>query len=171
MIYRPGHYVFQVIASNNGGVWNTEGAKITFNMLPAWYQTNFFRVFGIFLGTALVITKYYLRLSRYAASHKIRFDERLDEQTRLARDLHDTLLQTIQGSKLLADNARDHADNPQSTVHALDRLSEWLERAINEGRDALEALRSSAGDSDSLTAALRRVAEDCSLDSESKVSV
>jgi signal transduction histidine kinase len=119
----------------------------------------------------LVIAAYYLRLSRYAASLKIRFDERLDERTRLARDLHDTLLQTIQGSKLVADNARDHADNPRSTVRALDRLSEWLDRAIAEGRDALEALRSSASESDSLTSALRRAADDCSFDCQIKVTV
>jgi signal transduction histidine kinase len=140
-------------------------------MQPAWYQTMSFRVFAMFLGTALVIAAYYFRLSRYAASLKIRFDERLDERTRLARDLHDTLLQTIQGSKLVADNARDHADNPQSTVRALDRLSEWLERAIGEGRDALEALRSSASESDSLTAALRRAVDDCSFDSQLKANI
>jgi signal transduction histidine kinase len=85
--------------------------------------------------------------------------------------LHDTLLQTIQGSKLVADNARDHTDNPQSTVTALDRLSEWLERAISEGREALEALRSSAAESDSLTAALRRAADDCAFNEDLKITV
>jgi signal transduction histidine kinase len=112
-----------------------------------------------------------MRLNRYAASLKIRFDERLEERTRLTRDLHDTLLQTIQGSKLVADHARGHVDNPHLTVRALDRLSEWLSRAIAEGRDALEALRSSASESDSLTAALRRAAEDCSFECEFEVRV
>jgi signal transduction histidine kinase/ligand-binding sensor domain-containing protein len=168
---KPGRYVFQVIASNNDRVWNTAGAKIVFNVMPAWYQTLLFRVFAVLLGTALVIAAYYLRLSRYTAALKMRFDERLDERTRLARDLHDTLLQTIQGSKLVADNARDNADNPQSTLRALDRLSEWLDRAILEGRDALEALRSSASEFDSLTSALRRAADDCTFDSQIKVIV
>jgi signal transduction histidine kinase len=125
-----------------------------------------FRLLAAFCGTVLVIAAYYIRLNRYAASLKIRFDERLEERTRLARDLHDTLLQTIQGSKLVADHARDHFDNPHLTVGTLDRLSECLERAIAEGHDALEALRSSAGESDSLTAALRRAAEDCSFECE-----
>lgn len=130
-----------------------------------------FRLLAAFCGTVLVIAAYYMRLSRYAASLKIRFDERLEERTRLARDLHDPLLQTIQGSKLLADHARDHVDNSHLTVCALDRLSECLERAIAEGRDALEALRSSAGESDSLTPALRRAAEDCSFECELEVRV
>ena len=168
---QPGRYIFQVIASNNDGVWNNDGAKIVFNVMPAWYQTLWFRILAVLLGTGLVVAVYYLRLSRYAASLKIRFDERLDERTRLARDLHDTLLQTIQGSKLVADNARDHADNPQSTVRALDRLSEWLDRAIAEGRDALEALRSPASESDSLTSALRCAADDCSFHSQIKIIV
>lgn len=168
---RPGRYIFQVIASNNDGIWNQEGAKIAFVMMPAWYQTLSFRIFALLIGTALVIATYYLRLSQYAASLKARFDDRLDERTRLARDLHDTLLQTIQGSKLVADNARDHADNPQLTVHALDRLSEWLERAGDEGRNALEALRTSASESDSLTGLLRSAADDCAFDSQLKVRV
>jgi signal transduction histidine kinase/ligand-binding sensor domain-containing protein len=168
---RPGHYVFQVIASNNDGIWNKKGAKIAVDLQPAWYQTMWFRALAVFIGAGLVVAAYYLRIRRYAASLKIRFDERLDERTRLARDLHDTLLQTIQGSKLVADHARGHVDNPQSTVRALDRLSEWLERAIAEGRDALEALRSSASESNSLTAALRRAAGDCSFDQQLEGSV
>ena len=167
----PGHYIFQVTACNNDGVWNEQGVNIAFDIMPAWYQTMLFRLLAAFLGTALVVGAYFLRLSRYAASLKIRFDERLEERTRLARDLHDTLLQTIQGSKLVADNARDHVDNPQTTVRALDRLSEWLERAIFEGREALEALRSSAAESDSLTAALRRAVDDCVFNSDLKTTV
>lgn len=130
-----------------------------------------FRVLAAFFGTVLVFAVYYVRLSRYAASLKISFDERLEERTRLARDLHDTLLQTIQGSKLVADHARDHVDDPRSTFGTLDRLSECLDRAIAEGREALEALRSSAGEFDSLTAALRRAAEDCSFECELAVRV
>ncbi|MGB9416855.1 MAG: triple tyrosine motif-containing protein, partial [Acidobacteriaceae bacterium] len=168
---RPGHYVFQVIASNNDGIWNKQGAEIVFDLQPAWYETMLFRAFAAFIGACLVVAAYHLRMRRYAASLKIRFDERLDERTRLARDLHDTLLQTIQGSKLVADHARGHVDNPQTTVRALDRLSEWLERAIAEGRDALEALRSPASESNSLTAALRRAAGDCSFDRQLEVSI
>jgi signal transduction histidine kinase len=80
-------------------------------------------------------------------------------------------LQTIQGSKLVADSARGHTQNPESTIRSLDRLSEWLERAIDEGRQALEALRSSIDESDSLTAIIRRAADGCTFDSQMKVTV
>jgi signal transduction histidine kinase len=167
----PGRYVFQVTACNNDGLWNEQGAAIVFDIAPAWYQTILFRLLAVFLGTVLAVAAYFLRLSRYAASLKIRFDERLEERTRLARDLHDTLLQTIQGSKLVADNARENMDNPQTTVRALDRLSEWLERAISEGREALEALRSTAAESDSLTAALRQAVDDCAFNLDLKATI
>jgi signal transduction histidine kinase len=160
-----------VVCSNNDGVWNNEGAKVAFDVQPAWYQTMLFRTLAFLLGTLLVVIAYYQRLSRYAARLKIRFDERLEERTRLARDLHDTLLQTIQGSKLVADNARGHAENREATIYALDRLSEWLERAIDEGREALEALRTSVSDSDSLTSIIHRSADDCTFDSQMKLNI
>ena len=71
----------------------------------------------------------------------------------------------------MADSARGHAENPDSTIRSLDRLSEWLERAIEEGREALEALRSSVGESDSLTAIIRRAADGCTFDSQMKAIV
>ena len=55
---------------------------------------------------------YLVRMRRYAKSMKVRFDERLSERTRLARELHDTLLQTIQGSKLVADGLEEYLDDP-----------------------------------------------------------
>jgi signal transduction histidine kinase len=104
---------------------------------------------------------YLYRLQAYAASLRRGFDERVRERTRLARDLHDTLLQTIQGSKMVADNAREHVNDPRLIGRSLDRLSDWLDRASAEGRAALEALRTSSIDSNDIADSLRRVAEDC----------
>jgi signal transduction histidine kinase len=110
-------------------------------------------------------------LRRFSRSLRQRSDERLQERTRLARDLHDTLLQTIQGSKMVADNAREHLDDPRLTGRALDRLSEWLDRASIEGRAALEALRSSSVEANDLVGALHRVADDCIVGARMTVSV
>jgi signal transduction histidine kinase len=134
-------------------------------------QTWAFRAaaFGAIIAIAVLI--YLFRLQSYAASLKRRFDERLRERTRLARDLHDTLLQTIQGSKLVADNAREHLHDPDLTGRSLDRLSEWLDRASIEGRAALEALRVSAVESDDLSATLRRAAEDCAAGTHFEIVV
>jgi len=100
----------------------------------------------------------------------IRFDERLAERTRVARELHDTLLQTVQGSKLVADHAlKDPADHDR-VLRALEQLSTWLAQATDEGRAALHALRASATETNNLADAFRRVVEECRVDSATQLN-
>jgi len=94
-----------------------------------------------------------------ATAISTRFDERLAERTRLARELHDTFLQTIQGSKLVADDALENSNDPVRMKRAMEQLSEWLSRAMQEGRAALNSLRSSATERNDLAEALRRATE------------
>jgi signal transduction histidine kinase len=155
----PGKYQFHVIASNNDGIWNNRGAFLDFRIQPAWYQTVLFKLLLLMLGFGVALTLYLLDRQRYATLLRIRFDERLEERTRLARELHDTLLQTIQGSKLVADHAQQHLDDPGITRTALQRLSQWLDRAVVEGRAALDSLRNSTRDTEDLAPALQRAAE------------
>src|SRR5262249_18404762 len=94
-----------------------------------------------------------------------RFDERLAERTRVARELHDTLLQTVQGSKMVADHAlKDPADNARA-VRALKQLSTWLDQATVEGRTALNSLRASTTEKNDLAEAFRRAVEECRRES------
>jgi signal transduction histidine kinase len=87
-----------------------------------------------------------------------RFDERLAERTRMARDLHDTLLQTLQGSKMVADDALGRPDD-SGMRHAMERVSLWLGQATTEGRAAVNSLRTST-ERDDLGEALSRAIED-----------
>jgi Histidine kinase/Histidine kinase-, DNA gyrase B-, and HSP90-like ATPase len=96
-------------------------------------------------------------------SSKMRFDERMEERTRLARELHDTLLQTIQGSKLVADEATKNIEDLDTAKAVLNRLSVWLGQATREGRAALESLRNSTTEENNLGAAFRQVFGDCSV--------
>ncbi len=107
----PGSYLFHVIACNNDGVWNEEGAKLLFSVSPAWYQTKWFQMFYIAIVLFVVWLLHRWRLRLVASAMSERFDERLAERTRIARDLHDTFLQTIQGSKLVADDALEHTSD------------------------------------------------------------
>jgi signal transduction histidine kinase len=98
-----------------------------------------------FLVTAWVITAMVSRVRKLTeAQLTLRFEERLAERTRIARDLHDTFLQTIQGSKLVVDDALEFSSNPVRTRHALQQLSGWLDQATKESRAALHSLRLSA---------------------------
>jgi signal transduction histidine kinase/ligand-binding sensor domain-containing protein len=167
---RPGHYTFRVIACNNDGVWNLSGTSISFTIPPAWYQTVWFRLLCVVLFALLAYAFYQSRLRRYAVLLKARFDERIEERTRLARDLHDTLLQTLQGSKLVADNALESPTDLAGMREALDLVSQWLERASLEGRAALNSLRSSTTETNDLAAALRDAAESGRIGSSVKVA-
>jgi signal transduction histidine kinase/ligand-binding sensor domain-containing protein len=167
---RPGNYQFKVVACNNDGVWNWKGATLEISIPPAWYQTLLFRFSSALFAVAVVTLAYWYRLRRFEASLRLRFDERLQERTRLARDLHDTLLQTIQGSKMVAENARERPFDPVITRLAFDRLSEWLDRAGREGRAALEALRVTSIEASDLSEALRQVADDCVPSSPIRIS-
>jgi len=57
----PAHYRFRVIASNNSGVWNEEGAVLDFTVAPAYYQTNLFRALCAVAAFALILTAFQLR--------------------------------------------------------------------------------------------------------------
>jgi signal transduction histidine kinase/ligand-binding sensor domain-containing protein len=158
---RPGNYTFRVMATNNEGVWNEAGATLAFNVAPAWFQTNWFRALCAACALFLVWATYQMRLRSVTRDLSARFDERLNERTRMARELHDTFLQTIQASKLVADDALEHHNEPERTHRALEKLSDWLGRAMREGRAALHSLRSSTTETNDLAAAFRRAVDDC----------
>ena len=91
---------------------------------------------------------------------ELRLEERVSERTRITRELHDTFLQTIQGSKLVADDALEQSTDPIRMRRAMGQLSVWLERATQEGRAALNSLRTTTTQTNDLAEALRRVTED-----------
>ena len=156
----PGHYQFRVIASNEDGVWNKNGATLDFSVAPAWYQTTWFRFACVLLALLIIWMVYRLRVRQVSKALSARFDERLAERTRIARDLHDTLLQTIQGSKLVVDDALEQPDNSTRMRRAVEQLSHWLLRALQEGRTALNSLREPTIPSNDLAEALKRATEE-----------
>ena len=157
----PKKYTFRVMACNNDGVWNEAGAAWSFNVSPAFYQTLWFEALCVLAGALALAGAYQLRIRQIATALNVRFDERLAERTRLAREFHDTLLQTIQGSKMVADDALKHHSDATKMLQAMERLSEWLGQAIEEGRAALSSLRSSITERNDMAEALRRAGEEC----------
>jgi signal transduction histidine kinase/ligand-binding sensor domain-containing protein len=158
---RPGTYHFQVIASNNDGLWNEEGATLDFIVAPAWYQSRAFVVIALMSGVLLGWAAYRLRLRRVAQVLNARFDERLAERTRMARDLHDTLLQSVQATKMVADAALERRDDGAGMARVMEQVSTWLGQVSREGRAAVQALRTSTTATNDLADSLRRGIEDC----------
>ncbi|MDI3288017.1 triple tyrosine motif-containing protein [Polyangium sp. 15x6] len=156
----PGRYAFRVLACNNDGVWNETGATLAFIVAPAWYQTIWFQAL-VAMGLVLsVVALYRMRVRQVSAALSARFDERLAERTRLARELHDTLLQTVQGSKMVADDALEDTADAERLRRAIERLSAWLGRAVVEGRAALNSLRTSTVEGNDLAESFRTADDD-----------
>ena len=154
-----GTYTLRVQAATGRGTWSEPGAQLRIEILPPWWRAAWLSATYVALLVLIAWALYYYRLRRLEAAMGARFDERLAERTRIARELHDTLIQTIQGSKLVVEDALDHDGDAVHTRRALERLSGWLEQAIHEGRVALNSLRTSTTQRNDLVEALRRATE------------
>src|SRR5580700_2429412 len=138
----PGDYVFRVTAANKSGVWNEAGATLEFSVAPAWFQTDWFYASCLLASLLIAWSTYRLRMRQVARSLHARFDERLSERTRIARDLHDTLLQSFQASLIQMQRARNHfSRSTEEAIRTLDNAIGSAEHAIVEGRDAIQDLR------------------------------
>src|SRR5208283_5635757 len=133
----PGSYRFRVTAANNSGVWNQEGASLDFSIAPAYWQTNWFRALGGAAFMALLWTLYRLRLRHVAREFELGLEARVAERTRIARDLHDTLLQSFQGLLLRFQTVRELLrTRPAEAEETLESVIDQTAQAITEGRDA-----------------------------------
>ena len=164
----PGTYTFRVIACNNSGVWNEEGAALDFVIPPAWYQTNWFRALCVAAFLALLWALYQLRLRQLAGQFNMRLEERVGERTRIARDLHDTLLQSFHGILLHFQTGINLLpERPSEAQKTLEKAMHQAKHAIVEGREAIQGLRSSVVETNDLALAMRTLGEELAANSNS----
>jgi signal transduction histidine kinase/ligand-binding sensor domain-containing protein len=155
----PGSYHFSVMATDTNGVWSDKVATAEFGILPAFYQTRWFLALCIAAAFGALYLPYLLHLRRVAE----RFQARMDERTRIARDLHDTLLQSFQGHLLLlASVSKGLPKSPANdeTKNRLNSVIDQAAQAVTEGRDAVQGLRSSTMRSGDLGSALKTLGEE-----------
>jgi len=158
---RPGRYRFHVIACNNDGVWNEAGAALDFSILPAFYQTIWFRVFCGAAFLLLLWAVYHLRVRQLHQQFAIGLEARVHERTRIARELHDTLLQNFQASLVHIQAARNlFSQQPDKAIQTLDEAIDAAAGAIDEGRDAIQGLRSASMAKGNLAELLTTTSED-----------
>lgn len=157
----PGSYQFHVIASNNSGVWNTKGAALDFSIAPAYWQTTWFRALCVLAFLGFLWALYELRLRQVKRVFNMTLEARVGERNRVARELHDTLLQSFQG--LLLRFRTVHAlfsTRPEEARRILEGALDDAREALTEGRQAVQGLRSSAADSQEFEEAIRTLAEE-----------
>jgi signal transduction histidine kinase len=140
----PRNYRFRVMASNNSGVWSEVGASLDFSIAPAYYQTTWFALSGVAVVLLMIGGLFRLRLRYVAHQFNLRLDERVHERTRIARELHDTLLQSFHGLLFRFQAATNMLpDRPAEAKKAFESAIDQAAQAITEGRDAVHDLRSS----------------------------
>jgi signal transduction histidine kinase len=162
----PRNYRFRVVACNNSGVWNEEGALLDFSIDPAYYQTTWFPVLCGAMFLALLWAAYQLRIRQLARQFNKTSAARVSERLRIARELHDTLLQSFQGLLLRFQSAAKLLpERPDEARQRLDNAIQQAAEAITEGRDAVQGLRSSAFETNDLANAIATIAEELKKDS------
>jgi len=152
----PGHYRFRVAASNNSGLWNEVGDVLDFSVAPAYYQTNWFRALCAICFLALLWAAYQLRVRRLHHQFDMMLETRVSERTRIARELHDTLLQSFHGLLLRFQTASYLL--PEQPLDAKEKLNGAIQqaaKAITEGRNAVQGLRASTVERNDLAEAIR----------------
>ena len=157
---RPGNYTFRVIASNDNEKWTVPVSSAAITVLPSFYQTGWFVFLCSAAGLFLLWLTFTLRIRSVSHVIRARAEERAEERIRIARELHDTLLQGFQGL-LLTFHATAQKVAPDGESRAiLERTLSMADRVIIEGRNRVNSLRTEQlGDSD-LIDALRTVGRD-----------
>jgi signal transduction histidine kinase/ligand-binding sensor domain-containing protein len=150
----PGPYRFRVIACNNDGVWNEQGDAVSLYIPPAFTQTLNFKALCLIVLGALMYVVYQLRLRQVASQLRQHFWVRLQERERIARELHDTFLQGVQGLFLRIDAATAQLNEDDAVRRTLEEALSHSDEVMVQGRDVITELRNEVRDSSELIMAL-----------------
>jgi len=153
----PGKYTFRVQAANNDGLWNAEGAALSFELRPHFYQTWWFYA----LLLACVVAAIVLLLRRRLNLAEREFRAVLGERSRIAREIHDTLAQGYVGIsvqlEVLAELLRQR--KVEDAGKHLDKTRDYVREGLADARQSIWALRTQDADETTLPVKLRRIAE------------
>lgn len=137
----PGTYRFDLVAANNDGVWNPKATELRFTIAPAFYQTRWFALLCILIAAGLLWLFYRWRLGILAERARGRFEAQLAERERIARELHDTLLQGFQGLMLRFQSVVELLPLGHRARATLEGALERADDVLLESRERVHSLR------------------------------
>jgi signal transduction histidine kinase/ligand-binding sensor domain-containing protein len=149
----PGSYRFDVAAVNEDGVWSTSAAQVDITIPPRFVQTHAFHALLAALGALALYGLYRLRLRQLARRMDDLLHARLAERARIARGLHDTLLQSVQSLIMFFDQQARRLPQGAEERRKIEQTLELADQLMSEGRDTILDLRA-AGTPRELGAAL-----------------
>ncbi|MGB2628508.1 MAG: two-component regulator propeller domain-containing protein [Candidatus Acidiferrum sp.] len=155
-----GHYQFRLMATNSEGVWNSTELDLPVEITPRYWQTWWFRTGAGILGFLAVFLVYRLRIRTVAAQMNMRFEERLAERTRIAQELHDTLLQGFLSASMQLHVADTHLPLDSEAKPLVERALLLMTRVIDEGRNTVRGLRSTDVSDQNLEQAFSRLQQE-----------
>jgi signal transduction histidine kinase/ligand-binding sensor domain-containing protein len=156
----PGRHTFHVIASNGYGVWNLTGASLVIFRPPVFSETPWFKFLWLLLATFILGALFLIRMRQMLLKAQLRMSERLLERERIARDLHDTLLQGFQGVLLRFQTIAKRAKGDDITQRELEDTIVRADGVLVEARDKVWQLRSASRPYDDLAGSLNATAGD-----------
>jgi signal transduction histidine kinase/ligand-binding sensor domain-containing protein len=155
----PGSYRFRVIACNNDGVWNETGAQLAFTIPPAFTQSIWFKVICLLGFMGFVYAAYRFRVRQVTLQLRGRMYERLAERERIARDLHDTFFQGIQGLLLRFHTATSQLSKEEPARRIFEETLKQSDQVMLEGRELVLDLRATASEQNDLPTAFSAFGE------------
>jgi ligand-binding sensor domain-containing protein/signal transduction histidine kinase len=167
----PGHYVFRVVSSNSEGAWNGAEAAVPFEIEATLWQTLWFQLCAVLVVVLALIALSRLRMLKLASQLKLRFEERLSERTRIAQELHDTLLQGVISASMQLHVVADQLPADSAAKPAVDRILGLMGRVVDEGRNAVGGLRTDPSQSLDLAEAFSEISREISNEDEHKDKV
>lgn len=154
-----GPYQFHVMACNNDGIWNETPASWNFTVSAAYYQTIWFRALCFAAAACALWFLYLYRVQQATAHVRERLGVRLEERERIARELHDTLLQGFQGLMLRFQGVLKLLPEPGAAHQLMESVLDRADQVLVEGRDRVRDLRSEGVNDGELAGSLTRIGD------------
>jgi signal transduction histidine kinase len=131
-----------------------------------FWNAAWFRLVLVTLSGLAMLGLYGARMRRRTRELEVRFEERLAERTRLAQELHDTLLQGFVSASFQLHVALSRMPDDSPVKASLDRVVQVMGQVVEEGRHTVRGLRSPVQDPEDLERSLGTIGEEVSTDTE-----
>jgi signal transduction histidine kinase/ligand-binding sensor domain-containing protein len=167
-----GRYTLRIQAATSQGSWGEPGVKLGITILPAWWDTWWFRAACVAAFLGVLWALHQLRLRQIRQAFNARLEERVGERTRIARDLHDTLLQSFQGLLLRFQTVSALFETrPANAKEILTNAIDQTAQAITEGREAVQGLRASTVERNDLARAIKTLGDELAVEASGNTAV
>ena len=159
-----GNYTLRVQSATSRGAWSEPGVSLRVKILPPWWDTWWFSAIYTTIGVLLLWFGYRFRMHEITLQHNIRLEERLNERSRIARELHDTLLQGFYGLMLQFQAVLKTLQRDEPAYKKMEQVMLRADQVLLEGRQSVRDLRDEVTSGDDLRVLLMHCGEQLAQD-------